>query len=156
MKQRIINSYKAAGIQIPKNVKNLFKIESNNSNLPTNAKRAKINVSTHMKKNKIMIGTRECMRYSRKELQDMARRLSIMGTDKMKKEQLCKAIREKSTNNISYRVSSTKPYSLIIVNNKLKIITLPPKDTQGERREKSTWSIWTRKGLFEFYTQRLA
>ena len=95
-KKTVIESYKKAGVNIPKKVKNIFKIVNSVSKSPT--------LKGNVKNGKFRLDGLVCMRYKLDDLRKIASRLDIP-IIKQTKEQLCRAIQSKL---VTKRVSSPK------------------------------------------------
>ena len=141
MQAQITKAYKQAGIKIPESIKKMYVLKNNvNKNLSNNVKRAKVNMPTRIEGGKLILGTRQCERYTRDELRDVAKRMGVMGADKMKKVSLCESIKVKTKNkNITKRMGKTNltfkiggvERTLIVVDNTLKFIKLKGGSGQG-------------------------
>ena len=96
-KNKVENSYKKAGVKVPTNVRKLFGIGFNTNNRPVNIanKKAVLNVKLHTNtKSGFMINSRQCLRYTKVALVDIAHRLKIPLPSKLTKPILCAILKE--------------------------------------------------------------
>ena len=132
MQSQILKAYKQAGIKIPESIKKMYLLKNNvNTKLTNKVKMAMINMPTRIEGGKLILGSRQCERYTKPELRDIAKRMGVLGSDRMKKDALCEAIKSKTKNkNITKRMGKTnltvtvggKERTLIVIDNTLKFI----------------------------------
>jgi hypothetical protein len=114
-RNKVANAYKKAGVKVPAIVRREFGIGLNTNNKPVNV--AKKNTPLVLKtsfsrETGFKIGTRQCSRYTKVGLVDIATRLKIVLPTKLTKPILCKLIQQASNNNggsSSSRSSSRSP-----------------------------------------------
>lgn len=85
---KVAERYKKANVKIPDRVKKIFGITQTNTKAPNVGKRAPTNLTF----NKNKLGSRQCMRYTKVSLVDIATRLGINIPDKATKAILCDMI----------------------------------------------------------------
>ena len=101
-KNKVEEAYAKANVKVPNAVRTKFNIGANTNNKKNNVggntNTGNINIKNDPVTG-IKIGTRQCSRYTRVALFDIAKRLGIMGiTGKTTKEALCAIIRTQATN----------------------------------------------------------
>ena len=99
-RNKVASSYNKAGVKVPDGVRALFGIGMNTNNRPINVanKNVTLNVRTYVNnKSGFKIDTRQCLRYTKVALVDMARRLKITLPAKLTKPILCDLIKSAST-----------------------------------------------------------
>jgi hypothetical protein len=99
-RNKVASSYNKAGVKVPDDVRALFGIGLNTNNRPVNV--ANKNVTPNVRiyvnnKSGFKIDTRQCLRYTKVALVDMARRLKITLPAKLTKPILCNLIKNAST-----------------------------------------------------------
>lgn len=93
MANRVARRYSKAGIRIPENVRKLFGIENSRVNLPTNVSRTQPNIRTYTSSQSgFKIDSRQCSRYTKVGLVDIAKRLGLQVPRVITKPDLCKMI----------------------------------------------------------------
>jgi len=96
-RNKVANSYNKAGVRVPNAVRTLFGIGLNTNNKPVNVSNKSPNVRTYINnKSGFKINSRQCLRYTKVALVDMARRLHITLPTKLTKPILCDLIKEAS------------------------------------------------------------
>lgn len=98
-RNKVASAYNKAGVKVPDNVRALFGIGLNTNNRPINVanKNVSPNVRTYVNnKSGFKIDTRQCLRYTKVALVDMARRLKITLPTKLTKPILCNLIKSAS------------------------------------------------------------
>ena len=94
-KDKVANAYVKAGVRVPQQVRQLFGIA--NSNKPVNVSNKSPNIRTYVNdKSGFKIDSRQCLRYTKVALVDMARRLHIELPPKLSKPILCDLIKKAS------------------------------------------------------------
>jgi hypothetical protein len=84
----VAERYRKANVQIPERVKRIFGITQTNVKAPNVGKRA----PTNLVYNKNKLGSRQCMRYTKVSLVDIAIRMGLNIPDKATKVILCEMI----------------------------------------------------------------
>lgn len=94
MRNKVAERYRRANVKVPENVRKLFGIGLNTNNKPTNVgRKAPTNLRFEMNKELgFKIGSRQCMRFSKVSLVDMAIKLGITLPKKVTKPILCDLI----------------------------------------------------------------
>ena len=96
-RNKVANSYNKAGVRVPNAVRTLFGIGFNTNNNPVNVSNKSPNVRTYVNdKSGFKINSRQCLRYTKVALVDMARRLHIALPAKLTKPILCDLIKDAS------------------------------------------------------------
>jgi TATA-box binding protein (TBP) (component of TFIID and TFIIIB) len=96
-KNKVANAYNKAGIRVPNGVRTLFGFGRNTNNKPVNVSNKKPEVRTYVNnKSGFKIDSRQCLRYTKVALVDMARRLRIELPAKLTKPILCGLIKDAS------------------------------------------------------------
>tara|TARA_B110000977_G_C11085266_1_gene494456 strand:- start:480 stop:2213 length:1734 start_codon:yes stop_codon:yes gene_type:complete len=96
MKSRVAKRYAKAGVRVPENVRRLFDIR-NQTNLPNNVSKNSPGVTTRVNKNSgFMIDSRQCSRYTKVSLVDIATRMGIVVPRVITKPKLCELIKNAS------------------------------------------------------------
>ena len=98
-RNKVANAYKKAGVKVPDAVRKLFGIGNRVNNRPVNVAnvRAPVNIRTFVNnKTGFMINTRQCLRYTKVALVDIASRLKIVLPKKLTKPILCTLIKQKT------------------------------------------------------------
>lgn len=94
MKDRVAKRYAKAGVRVPENVRKLFNIR-NEPNLPNNVSAVAPNLHTYTNsKRGFKIDSRQCSRYTKVSLVDIAKRLGIQVPRVITKPKLCQMIKE--------------------------------------------------------------
>lgn len=94
MKNRVAKRYEKAGVRVPENVRKLFDI-INKPNLPNNVSRKKPEIKTFVnQKSGFMIDSRQCSRYTKVGLVDIAKRLGLNVPSVITKPKLCDMIKQ--------------------------------------------------------------
>ena len=96
-KNKVENAYIKAGVKVPNVVRREFGIGLNTNNKPVNVakKNTPLNIKvSYSKKSGLMIGSRQCTRYTKVGLVDIAMRLKIALPKKITKPILCALIRK--------------------------------------------------------------
>jgi hypothetical protein len=91
------NAYRKAGVKVPTNVRKLFGIGHNTNNRPVNVANKKVVLNLKLRTNNksgFMINSRQCLRYTKVALVDIAHRLKIPLPSKLTKPVLCALIKE--------------------------------------------------------------
>ena len=98
--QKVTNSYKKANVKVPNTVRRIFKIGKNTNSKRNNTSYSKLNnITVKMNSNSgLKIGSRQCMRYSKVALVDIAHRLGLPVTPGMDKVKLCNLIQSVAKN----------------------------------------------------------
>lgn len=104
---RVASRYAKAGVRVPENVRKLFNIR-NNSSLPNNVSKNKPVIRTYINtKSGFKIDSRQCSRYTKVSLIDIAKRLGLNVPRVTTKPMLCQMIKDatqpakKNKNNVS-------------------------------------------------------
>jgi hypothetical protein len=98
---KVENAYRKAGVKVPNAVRKEFGIGFGTNNRPVNVanKAVKLVINTRNNaKSGFMINSRQCLRYTKVGLVDIARRLKIHLPGKLTKPILCTLIKEHSKN----------------------------------------------------------
>lgn len=109
-RKKVEDAYVKAGVKVPQNVRQLFGFGQGTNNRGTNvARNVPLNVRTYLNnKDGFKIDSRQCLRYSKVALVDIATRLKIMLPKKLTKPILCGLIKDKSgVPNVQNRVRSS-------------------------------------------------
>lgn len=95
---KIAMAYKKAGVKVPESVIKIFGVGMDTENLPENVSKGPVDIYTHFnKKAGFKIGTRQCSRYTKVGLMDIAKRMNIPNIPKfISKPNLCNLIRERA------------------------------------------------------------
>lgn len=98
IRSKVIERYEKAGVRVPDSVRNLFKFGANTNNKPTNvSNNTGLKFNTHTNKEKgFKIGSRQCMRFTKVGLVDIAMKMGIQVPRVINKAALCKLIEEES------------------------------------------------------------
>jgi len=98
--RKVANAFNRANVRVPNRVRNVFNIGHNTNNKLNNTSHANAkNITVRVDpKSGLMIGTRQCKRYTKVALVDIARRLGITVNAAATKEKLCGLISNKATN----------------------------------------------------------
>jgi hypothetical protein len=98
--RKVANAFNRANVRVPNRVRNVFNIGHNTNNKLNNTSHANAkNITVRVDpKSGLMIGTRQCKRYTKVALVDIARRLGITVNAAASKEKLCGLISNKATN----------------------------------------------------------
>jgi len=139
LKNKVKNQYNKANVKVPTSVGTLFGINLNNgnknNNMPMNVPNVKV---VNDPKLGIKINSRQCMRYTKQKLYEIATRMKIQYLrPQMTKEQLCNEIKKhakKSSNNKVVVVSFTD------VGGKVYVLTGQGKTLRLGRRLCQTYS----------------
>ena len=114
MKNRVAKRYEKAGVRVPENVRKLFDIR-NQPNLPNNVSKKAPEIKTSINKNSgFMIDSRQCSRYTKVGLVDIAKRLGLDVPRVITKPKLCDMIKQvtaptrKNNKNISIGANGLK------------------------------------------------
>jgi hypothetical protein len=99
-KNTVKNLYNKANVRVPQNVKNKFLLGNNGNNRSNNIGVESTNVTVVMDpKVGLKINSRQCSRYTRVALVDIAKRMGIVSIKpKASKDELCKKIQERAQN----------------------------------------------------------
>ena len=120
LRNKVANRYARANVKIPNKVKQLFGITDSagakNNNVGRAAPDFKFYFNDSIGKNKknpvgFKIGTRQCMRYSKVALVDIATRMGIANPADLPKEKICEAIARKAkgkNSNVTAKVSGKR------------------------------------------------
>ena len=136
MRSRIVEAYKQAGIKIPPSIKKMYLLKNNVNNKNTKT----IKMPTRIEGGRLILGSKQCERYTKYELRDIAKRMGVVGVDKMKKAEICKEIKNKTKNrNITKHVGTNaltvkvagSDRSMVMVGNTLKLIKTKGGSGQG-------------------------
>lgn len=98
-KNKVDDAYRKAGVKVPLNVRKLFGFGHQTNNRPINVakKNTTLNVRAYVNNKKgFKIDTRQCLRYTKVALVDMATRLKIVLPTKLTKPILCDLIKNAS------------------------------------------------------------
>ena len=96
MKPRVAKRYAKAGVRVPENVRRLFDIR-NQANLPNNVSKNAPGVVTSVNnKSGFKIDSRQCMRYTKVSLVDIATRMGLIIPRVITKPKLCQMIKDAS------------------------------------------------------------
>lgn len=105
--KKVFNKFKRANVKVPNTVKRVFNFGQNTNNKRNNTSHAKLNNLTVKLNSKVglKIGSRQCMRYSKVALVDIAHRLGLPVSPGMDRPKLCAliqtvAINVTNTNNV--------------------------------------------------------
>jgi TATA-box binding protein (TBP) (component of TFIID and TFIIIB) len=139
LKNKVINNYRKANVKIPENVKVLFGITNNNNrnkntNVATNVPNIKV---VNDPKFGLKIDSRQCMRYTKVKLYEIATRLKIRNVNpKMPKEKLCDEIKKQAKKlNINNTKKAVGNNAISFTNNgKVYVITGTAKKLKLGRR----------------------
>lgn len=95
---KVAVAYKKAGVKVPESVRKVFGIGLDTENLPENVSKGPVNLYTHINKDVgFKIGTRQCSRYTKVGLMDIAKRMDIPDIPKfISKPNLCELIRKRA------------------------------------------------------------
>jgi hypothetical protein len=108
-KNKIANAYRKAGVNVPKNVRNRFEFGPSTVTRPKNVANAGavLKVRTYVNnKSGFKIDTRQCLRYTKVALVDIASRLHIILPSKLTKPILCSLIKGASKiSNVNVKTS---------------------------------------------------
>lgn len=114
MKARVAKRYEKAGVRVPENVRKLFDIR-NQPNLPNNVSRKNPEIKTFAnQKSGFMIDSRQCSRYTKVGLVDIAKRLGLNVPRVITKPKLCDMIKQatepsrRGTKNLSIGTNGLK------------------------------------------------
>jgi TATA-box binding protein (TBP) (component of TFIID and TFIIIB) len=94
---KVENAYRKAGVKVPANVRKLFGIGHDTNNRPANVANKKVVLNLKLRTNNksgFMINSRQCLRYTKVALVDIAHRLKIPLPSKLTKPVLCALIKE--------------------------------------------------------------
>ena len=120
-RDKVVDAYRKAGVKVPEAVQKIFGFGMNTENLPANVTGKELQnlVTLNDPKSGFMIGSRQCLRYSKVSLVDIAKRMNIPVPRVISKPELCKLIREKSKASGTNR---TKNFSsgAVVIQNRLK------------------------------------
>ena len=98
-RNKVANAYKKAGVKVPQAVRTLFGIGLTTNNRPNNVanKSVRLNVRAYVNNKSVFkIDTRQCLRYTKVALVDMATRLKVVLPSKLTKPILCDLIKKAS------------------------------------------------------------
>jgi len=96
-RNKVAGAYNKAGVRVPNAVRTLFGIGLNTNNKPVNVSHKSPNVRVYINnKSGFKIDSRQCLRYTKVALVDMARRLHIALPAKLTKPILCNLIKDAS------------------------------------------------------------
>lgn len=102
IRNKVAQRYAKAGVRIPLSVRNMFELNNNNT-LPNNVSKKNVNVNiTNTNSKGILLGSRQCLRYSKQSLMDIAIRLGLKVTIKNTKIEICDMIKKFNSN--KYRI----------------------------------------------------
>jgi hypothetical protein len=107
-RNKVAAAYSKAGVKVPVEVRTLFGIGLNTNNRPINVanKNVNLNVRSYINnKSGFKIDTRQCLRYTKVALVDMARRLKIVLPVKLTKPILCDLIKKGTLHNVNVTAS---------------------------------------------------
>ncbi len=98
--RKVANAFNRANVRVPNKVRNIFNIGHNTNNKLNNTSHGNANITVRVDpKSGLMIGTRQCKRYTKVALVDIARRLGItVNAPSATKESLCELISGKARN----------------------------------------------------------
>jgi hypothetical protein len=98
--KKVFNKFKRANVKVPNTVKRVFNFGQNTNNKRNNTSHAKLNNLTVKMNSKVglKIGSRQCMRYSKVALVDIAHRLGLPVSPGMDRPRLCALIQTAATN----------------------------------------------------------
>jgi hypothetical protein len=94
--KKIESAYSKAGVRVPENVRRIFGIGRNTNNKPLNVSKNSLKIETYTNdKSGFKIGSRQCTRYSKVALMDIAKRMGVKNVPKViSKPKLCKMIED--------------------------------------------------------------
>lgn len=120
-KNIVKNLYNKANVKVPQNVKNRFAINNNNGNKSNNVGVEASNITVFVDpKVGLKINSRQCSRYTRVALVDIAKRLGILSIKpKASKEELCAKIQDKAQNMGMNKTNEVSGRLAVTVNNKV-------------------------------------
>jgi TATA-box binding protein (TBP) (component of TFIID and TFIIIB) len=117
--EKVENRYRQANVKVPDSVRKLFGFGANTNTKANNVgKKAPENLRFYFnnsvgknKKNPVgfKIGSRQCMRYTKVALVDIAARLGVATPSKVSKERLCELISAKMKNKVQNNVGNGLP-----------------------------------------------
>ena len=95
---KIAEAYRKAGVKVPDDVIRIFGVGADTEDLHENVSKANANIYTYSnEKSGFKIGSRQCTRYTKVALMDIAKRMNIEGIPKfISKPNLCEMIKEKA------------------------------------------------------------
>lgn len=97
--KRVQNAFAKANVRVPSKVRRVFNFGNNTNNKRNNTSHGPINVRVKFNdKLGLKIGTRQCSRYTKVALVDIARRLGLAVKPEMTKPVLCELIGSRATN----------------------------------------------------------
>ena len=98
--KKVAANFKRANVKVPNTVKRVFNFGQNTNNKRNNTSHAKLNNLTVKMNSKVglKIGSRQCMRYSKVALVDIAHRLGLPVTPGMDRPKLCALIQTAAKN----------------------------------------------------------
>ena len=99
-KNQVKNVYNKANVKVPQNVKNKFLLGNNGNNRGNNVGVETANITVVMDPEVgLKINSRQCSRYTRVALVDIAKRLGILSINpKASKDELCRKIQDRAQN----------------------------------------------------------
>jgi hypothetical protein len=143
LKDKVANRYARANVKIPTRVRQVFGIAASSENKANNVGRAaptnlKFFFNSSIGKNKknpvgFKIGSRQCLRYSKVALVDIAMRMGISEPSRLSKPELCDAIANKvkgKNSNVTAKVSGKR---VVNVGNGLPVVGKDKKLRLGNR-----------------------
>jgi hypothetical protein len=94
-RNKVTASYNKAGVKVPAQVRTLFGFGQNTNNRPVNVanKNVELRVRTYVNKSGFKIDSRQCLRYTKVALVDIAQRLGVPMPKKLTKPILCNLIK---------------------------------------------------------------
>jgi len=106
LRNKVANRYERANVKVPESVRKIFGIGLNTNGKANNVgKTAPTNLNfTHNKKVGFKIGSRQCLRYTKVALIDMATRLGIGLPSVVSKPRLCELISEFVKKNVGFMI----------------------------------------------------
>lgn len=107
LRNKVIERYRRANVKIPENVRNVFGIAAdNNNNKASNVGKA---APTNLQYSGNKLGSRQCMRYTKVSLVDIATRLGVGIPATITKARLCEMIQSKLKNKKNVFMLENKP-----------------------------------------------
>ena len=108
LRNKVANRYARANVRVPESVRKIFGIGMNTNNKANNVGKNAPNMNfTHNKKVGFKIGSRQCLRYTKVSLVDMATRLGMILPRVISKPKLCELISEfvkKNKKNVGFMI----------------------------------------------------
>lgn len=133
LREKVIERYRRANVKIPENVRRIFGIAAGNTNNKNNNVGQKAPTNLRYSNNKL--GSRQCMRYTKVSLVDIASRLGLGLPSKITKARLCEMIQKRLSEKKNVFMLENKPcesYKLSTLQKYAKEMGL---STTGTRKE---------------------